>query len=61
MLYKDDKQRIEYALMMFSEDFTGEDLIKQTARYISANITTWKRKLVYDYTRACNNKNFEIL
>ena len=51
MLYQDEKDLIVEVMKMFANTHMGEDLIKQTARYVSAKITTWKRKSVYDYSR----------
>ena len=51
MLIENEKLLVAEAMKMFDSSFSGEDLIKQTARYVSGKITTWKRKLVYDFSR----------
>jgi len=61
MLYQDEKDLITEAMKMFANTHMGEDLIKQTARYVSAKIMTWKRKSVYDYSRSFYAEKYKEL
>ena len=51
MLYSDEKELVVRTMKMFANTHKADELIKQTARYVSAKTTTWKRKLIYDYSR----------
>ena len=60
MLYKNEKLFIEQTMEMFAESgYDGEKLIKQTARYVSDNLTTWKRAMVYSYSRELYHNMFD--
>ncbi len=59
MLNQEEKDSIIGTMKMFANNYMGEDLIKQTARYVSATNTTWKRKMIYDYSRKFYNERYE--
>lgn len=59
MLYQVEKDYIVDTMKMFANTHLGEDLVKQTARYVSSSITTWKRKMVYDYSRELFKDRYE--
>ena len=45
-------------MAVFENDFSDEDLIKQTVRYVSSIVETWKRGLIYSYTREFHKEKY---
>jgi len=58
MLDKFEKELVHTAMDMFEDNFVSDKLIKQTARYVSQQVSTWKRGSVYKYTREHYNNTF---
>jgi hypothetical protein len=59
MLYNDEKELVRNTMKMFSNSYMGENLIKQTARYMSAKLPTWKRFSIYNFAREYYNSKYK--
>ena len=58
MLTKTEKKIVVGTMKMFADQYIDEDLIKMTARYVSSQLTTWKRKSIYEYSRSFHKNRY---